>query len=181
MTPPPGLRVTEAVEAVTLHLPPVEEGLGRLGVVVAGTLAAAIVILLVGQDGWAPTLLFAGFAPLALAWLGYGRGEQSRTVRVGHDDVRLAWLDARGRARRTERVFLRDLGAVEVQEVARGRWHVVAGAAGRRPLRIVVDGPSPAGARWLADVIGAAARAAKDRDGEGPREVPPALERLGPR
>ena len=176
---PQGLRLTTTPEARTVHLDPWLVEHGRRDVATAVTtvsiaafswkvlsFAVALVVLVVGL-GW---IAIRAVRDLRRAAVGLD-------VRLGRDDLRLTWRQG-GREGSSERVFLRDVGRVDVVEAGYQRWHAVAQVVGRAPLRIPMERESEAAVRWVADTLAAAGRKARERDGDGAAEVPPALRRL---
>ncbi|MEQ1501171.1 MAG: hypothetical protein ABMB14_03025 [Myxococcota bacterium] len=190
--PPQGLRTTPGLDGITIHVDPYlpDHGHGDLKRILAAVGGGALVYrmaLLVGSRlvwvGLAVAVLLVAGSLVGAGIRAWQRGRQLRTrieLRVGRDDLRLEeTLD--GRSVRRERLFLRDVGRVDVREPAYQRPHVVVAVAGREAVAVPMERHPIEAAAWLASELADAGRAARKRDGEGIREIPDPLRSFTPR
>ena len=167
--------MTDAHDGRTVHLDPWLVEHGRRDIQIALGAASLAAVLWRTFSGLLALLilLFAG-ARIAFTWVRDARkSSQKLDVRLGRDDLRVVWNGTE-----SERVFLREVGRVDVVEAGYQRWHAVAQVAGREPVRIPMERESEDAVRWLADTLAAAGRTARERDGRGVAEVPAGLRRL---
>jgi hypothetical protein len=159
---PQGLRVTDVPDGRTVRLDPFLVEHGRRDVQIAvGALSLAAVLWKAASGLVALLVLMLAAARIAWTWVRDARRSARKLeVHLGRDDVRLAWD-----GREAERVLLRDVGRVDVQEAGYQRWHAVAQVAGREPLRIPMERESEAAVAWMAETLAAAGRTARARDG----------------
>jgi hypothetical protein len=184
--PPPGVEVQGSHDGHHVRIRPYRHSLriSAPAVVGMGLLLALTVAASATNAEWATVVAFTagslgclvGVITLGInAQVARERRRMGLEVRVGRDDLRL--IDTvLGQPDAERRHFLRDLREVHVVDAARGP-HLMA-TIGGEVVRIRMEGHSAEAAVWLAAELTQAARAARERDGAGPGEIPAELREL---
>lgn len=165
-SPPPGLAVRPDPDGVALDVLPYlpDHGAGDLRLL-AGACAAAFAAyqVLFGLYAFAAIgAIAAGTAVAFVARMARGARRQATALALTIGRESLSVVETRrGVVVRREVVPLRDVGKVEPVEVGYERYHVVALAAGRAPLRIPMERHGADAAAWVAQALERAARAAR--------------------